>query len=89
MTGIVSFGNGVGLVEAPFGASAMVKSGLVALHPTQKMECLVSERPDGTLAISEIRLSAGERAAAIAELERQAQGAEENYRVELMRRRVH
>jgi hypothetical protein len=70
MAGIVSFGSGVGPVEAPF--EAMVKSGLVALHPTQKLECHVSERADGTLAISEIRLSAGERAAAIAE--RQAQG---------------
>jgi hypothetical protein len=34
MTGIVSFGSGVGLVAAPLGASAMRKSGLWP-HPTQ------------------------------------------------------
>jgi hypothetical protein len=67
----------------------MRKSGLVTWHPTQKMERLVTERPAGTPAISEIRLSAGERAAAIADLERRAQAAEENYRIELMRRGLH
>ncbi len=38
--------------------------------------------------VEEIKLSVGERAAALAELERQAEAAEENYHIELKRRRL-
>lgn len=89
MSGVVSIGGGPGRLELPFGASEIMRAGITTLSPGQSIECHLTKQSDGSLVIAEIKLSVGERAAAIADLERQAQVAEENYRIELMRRRVH
>jgi hypothetical protein len=89
MSGVVSIGGGPGRLELPFSASEIMRAGITALHPSQSVECQITRRLDGSLVVTEIKLSVGERAAAIAELERQAQAAEENYRIELMRRGLH
>ena len=65
-----------------------MRAGITSLHPGQELECTIEKRADGAMLVEEIKLSVGERAAALAELERQAQTAEENYRIELMRRRL-
>jgi hypothetical protein len=70
----------------PFDGSAVLKSGITTLHPSQQIEALVKKRDDGSYAIAEIRLSAGERAAKIAELEKQANAAEERFKLTLGRR---
>jgi hypothetical protein len=89
MSGTVATGAGLGRLELSFGAAAVMRAGITTLHPSQSVECRITRRPDGTLVVTEIKLSAGECAAALAELERQAQAAEENYRIELTSRRVH
>lgn len=89
MSGVVAFGGGPGRLELPFGGSAIMRSGITTLSPGQSIECQITRRPDSGLVVTEIKLSVGERAAVIAELERQAQAAEENYRIELMRRGLH
>jgi hypothetical protein len=86
MSDIVAIGGGPDRLELSFGMSAIMGAGITTLHPSQSLECRITRRPDGFMAVAEIKLSAGERAQKLAELERQAQAAEENYRVELMRR---
>ncbi len=78
-----------GGLHLPFEAGAVIETGITSLHPSQAIEALVTKRADGSLVVAEIRLSVGERAQKLAELERQSQAAEENYRIELMRRQVH
>lgn len=56
MTGTVPFLGPRGHGEAWFGASAMRKSGLVSLHPAQNLECLVATRPDGTVAVVDLKI---------------------------------
>ncbi len=86
MSGTVGIAGGLHL---PFEAGAVIEAGITSLHPSQAIEALVTKRADGSLVVAEIRLSVGERAKKLAELERQSQAAEENYRIELMRRQVH
>jgi hypothetical protein len=83
MSGVVSFGS----VETPFGVGAFMKSGLVRVHPTQRVECLTVTQADGRLSLLEMKLPADGRTM-IAEAERRrAEEAEDRYRVELLRRR--
>jgi hypothetical protein len=63
-------------------------AGITSLHPGQELECTIKKRADGAMLAEEIKISVGERAAALAELERLAEAAEENYRIQLMRRRL-
>jgi hypothetical protein len=86
--GIVALGGAASGLHLSFGGPEIMKAGITTLHPSQAVECLVVKRPDGSFMVTEIRLSFGERAAQLAEQERQAEAAEENYRIELMRRRV-
>ena len=85
MSGAISFGS----IEAPFGAAAFRKSGLVSLHPTQKMECLVVTLPDGGLSVVELKLSADGRTVTTEAERKRAEEAEDRYRVELLRRGLH
>jgi hypothetical protein len=88
MSGIVSILGPGGRIELPFPMSSIMRAGITSLHPGQELECTIKKRADGAMLVDAIKLSVGERAAALAELERQAQAAEENYRIELMRRRL-
>ncbi len=71
----------VGGLQLTFVAAETVRSGVTTLSPRQEIEALIKKRPDDTYMVAEIRLSAGARAAAINELEKQSQAAEERYQL--------
>jgi hypothetical protein len=89
MSGVVTLGGASARLELSFGMSAIMRAGITTLSPGQSLECHLMKQPDGTVVVAEIKLSVGDRAKALADAERQAQAAEENYRVELMRRGLH
>jgi hypothetical protein len=69
-----------GYVELPFSGNAARTAGVTTLHPTQEIQLTIKRRiNDGALLVEKIELSAGARAAAIAEAERQCEAAERNY----------
>lgn len=71
MSGIVSILGASGRIELPFPLSSIMRAGIISLHPGQKLECTIKKRADGAMLVEEIKLSVGERAAALAGLERQ------------------
>jgi hypothetical protein len=88
MSGIVSILGPSGRIELPFPMSSIMRAGITSLRPGHELECTMKKRADGPMLVEEIKLSVGKRAAALAELKRQAEAAEENYRIDLMRRRL-
>jgi hypothetical protein len=74
---------GTGYMEVPFPSSATIRAGLTTLTPhQQELQMTIKRRiGDGALLVEKIELSAGSRAAKLAELEQQAEAAERNYQI--------
>jgi hypothetical protein len=85
MSGTASFIGPAGFCEIPFPASAIIRAGIVGLHPSQELKLKVRVRSDGAMLVDEIALTPGARAEILAEEERRSQKYEENYKLQLGR----
>lgn len=74
--------------DVSFGVGAFTNSGLVGLHPTQRVEVYIVSQPGG-LVITELKAAGGDGRTLAADAEKRAEEAERNYQAMLARGRLH